>query len=230
MRYIIVGLGNFGGYLAARLTDLGHEVIGVDANEEKVESVKDAITHAITMDATDVHAVKTLPLKDCHVVVIAIGEDFGASIMVTAIFKQLNVKRLISRSINKVHETVIKAIGVDEIIHPEEDSAERMAKRLQMKGVLDSLNVSDDYNIIEVKVPEKYIGLTIAETKIRQDYNINILTLVKMEEKLNMFGIKSKVRKVSGVVTGETKIEEGDIFLLFGHTKDIQAILSLDEE
>ena len=111
-------------------------------------------------------------LKDADVVIVAIGEDFGASIMVTALFKQLKVKRLISRSINKVHETVINAIGVDEIIHPEEDSAERMAKKLQMKDVLDSLDVSEDYNIIEVTAPAKYVGSTIAETQIRQNYNI----------------------------------------------------------
>ncbi|HSI78790.1 MAG TPA: TrkA family potassium uptake protein [Lunatimonas sp.] len=228
MKYIIVGLGNFGGYLAKRLTDLGHEVTGVDSKEEKVELFKDSITNAITLDATDAQAVKTLPLKDCHVAIIAIGEDFGASIMVTAIFKQMNVKRLISRSINKIHETVIQAIGVDEIIHPEEESAERMAKRLQMKGVLDSLDVTDDYNIIEVKAPARYVGLTIAQTKIRQDHNINILTLIKMEETLNIFGIKAKSKKVSGVVTAETKIEDGDILLLFGHVKDIQTILNLD--
>lgn len=227
MKYIIVGLGNFGGYLAARLTDLGHEVIGVDSREEKVIHVKDSVTHAITMDATDVQAVKTLPFKDVDVVVIAIGEDFGASIMTTAVFKQLKVKRLISRSINKVHETVIKAIGVDEIVHPEEESAERMAKRLQMKGVLDSLDVSEDYKIIEVVTPDRYIGLTIAETQVRQDYNINILTLIKVVEKPNIFGVKSKIRKVSGVVTPDTKIEEGDILLLFGHIRDIQAILNL---
>ncbi|MCH7411370.1 TrkA family potassium uptake protein [Belliella sp. DSM 111904] len=229
MKYIIVGLGNFGGHLAARLTSYGHEVIGIDASEDKVEAVKDKITHAIAMDATDIHAVRNLPCKEADAVIIAIGEDFGASIMVTALFKQLNIKRLISRSINKVHETVIQAIGVDEILHPEEDSAERMAKSLQMKGVIDSLDVSDNYNIIEVKAPQRYIGLTIAETKIRQDYNINILTLIKMEEKPNIFGVKSKRKKVTGVVTAETKIEEGDILLLFGHIKDIQEILSLEE-
>lgn len=228
MKYIIVGLGNFGGFLAARLTDLGHEVIGVDSVEAKVDMVKNSITHAITMDATDAQAIKTLPYKDVDVVIIAIGEDFGASIMVTAIFKQMNVKRLISRSINKVHETVIKAIGVDEIVHPEEDSAQRLAKSLQMKGVLDSLEVSDEYNIIEVKAPSRYIGLTIGETQIRQDYNINILTLIKWDEKINIFGFKSKVKKVTGVVTPETKIEEGDILLLFGNNKDIQNILNLD--
>jgi trk system potassium uptake protein len=228
MKYIIVGLGNFGAHLAARLTNYGHEVIGIDTRESKVEAVKDRITHAIAMDATDVHAVKNLPYKEADAVIIAIGEDFGASIMVTAIFKQLQIKRLISRSINKIHETVIKAIGVDEILHPEEDSAERMAKSLQMKGVIDSLDISDNYNIIEVKAPARYVGLTIAETKIRQDYNINILTLIKMEEKPNIFGIKSKIKKVTGVVTPDSRIEEGDILLLFGQTKDLQSILGLD--
>jgi trk system potassium uptake protein len=227
MKYIIVGLGNFGGYLAVRLTDLGHEVIGIDSSESKVDFVKDSITHAMTMDATDEQAVKNLPVRDADVVIIAIGEDFGASIMVTAIFKQMNVKRLISRSINKVHETVIKAIGVDEILHPEEDSAERLAKMLQMKGVLDSFDVSDDYNIIEVKAPEKFIGQTIAQTRMRKDYNINILTLIKIEEKPNIFGIKSKSKNVLGVLSPDTVIEAGDIFLLFGHIKDLKAIFDL---
>jgi trk system potassium uptake protein TrkA len=98
-----------------------------------------------------------------------------------------------------------------------------------MKGVIDSLDVSDDYNIIEVKAPKRYIGLTISETKIRQDYNINILTLIKMEETLNIFGVKAKSKKVTGVVTADTKINEGDILLLFGHIKDIQSILKLEE-
>ncbi|MCH7413811.1 TrkA family potassium uptake protein [Belliella sp. R4-6] len=229
MKYIIVGLGNFGGHLAARLTSYGHEVIGVDSSEDKVDAVKEKITHAVVMDATDIQAVKNLPCKEADAVIIAIGEDFGASIMVTAIFKQLNIRRLISRSINKVHETVIKAIGVDEILHPEEDSAERMAKSLQMKGVIDSLDVSDDYNIIEVKTPKRYVGLTISETKIRQDYNINVLTLIKMEEKPNIFGVKSKSKKVTGVVTPDTVVEEGDILLLFGHIKDINTILNMEE-
>lgn len=228
MKYIVVGLGNFGAYLATRLTNLGHEVIGIDTREAKIVLLKDSITHVIMMDATDAQALKTLPYKDVDVVIVAIGEDFGASIMVTALFKQLNVKRLIGRSINKVHETVISAIGVDEIIHPEEDSAERMAKKLQMKGVLDSLDVSEDYNIIEVTSPTKYVGSTIAETQIRQNYNINILTIIKLEEKANIFGNKTKVKKVQGVLSGETKIEEGDILLLFGHIKDLRSILSLD--
>lgn len=228
MKFIIVGLGNFGGYLATRLTDLGHEVIGVDSREEKVDLVKDSITHVIRMDASDAQAIRLLPYQDADVVLITIGEDFGASIMVTALFKQLQVRRLISRSINKVHETVLHAIGVDEIIHPEEDSAERMAKRLQMRGVLDSLDVSDEYKIIEIQTPELFVGKTIAEAKLRQEYHLNVLSIIKMVERPNIFGVKAKSRKVFGVVAPETRIEQGDLLLLFGHMRDLQKILALN--
>jgi trk system potassium uptake protein TrkA len=227
MKYIIVGMGSFGGFLAARLSELGHEVIGVDSSEVRIEQVKDKITHAILMDATDSVTVKTLPYKDADVVIITIGEDVGASIMVTAIFKQLNVTRLISRSINDVHETVIKAIGVTEIIHPEEDSAERMAKRLQMKNVLDSLDLSDDYNVIEVKTPERYVGMTLEETNLRKEYKVTVITIIHEIERTNMLGKKSIIKKVAGVVNGDTKIEAGDILVLFGSAKDIQQILEM---
>lgn len=226
MKYIIIGMGNFGGFLATRLTELGHEVIGVDASEVKIEQVKDKITHSIIMDATDTETVKTLPYKDADAVIIAIGENVGASIMVTAIFKQLNVKRLISRSINDVHETVIKAIGVNEIVHPEEDSAERMAKRLQMKNVLDSLDLSDDYNVIEVKSPNRYVGMKLIETNLRKDFQVSVITIIREVERTNMFGNKSTIRKVAGVVSGETRIEQGDILVLFGLAKDIERILT----
>lgn len=227
MKYIIVGMGNFGGFLATRLTEMGHEVIGVDSSEVKIEQVKDKITHAILMDATDAVTVKTLPYKDADAVIITIGENVGASIMVTAIFKQLNVERLISRSINEVHETVIKAIGVSEIVHPEEDSAERMAKRLQMKNVLDSLDLSDDYNVIEVKTPERYIGMTLEETNLRKEYQVTVITIIHEIERTNMLGKKSITKKVVGVVNGDTKIESGDILVLFGLAKDIQRILEM---
>jgi trk system potassium uptake protein TrkA len=229
MKYIIVGIGNFGGYLAKRLTNLGHEVIGVDTSESRIELIKDSITHSIVMDATDQAAVKNLPLKDTDVVIIAIGEDIGASIMSTAIFKQLKSKRIIARAINQLHETVIQAIGVDEIIHPEEETADRLSKRLEMKGVLDSLEISDEYNIVEVKVPERYVGMTVSETDIRKEYYLNILTVIKLEQKKNLLGINTPHKNVIGVVTPEYKFEAGDILLLFGKIKNIQEFLQLGD-
>ena len=229
MKYIIVGMGNFGGYLAMRLTDLGHEVIGVDNSENRIDLVKDKITHAVTMNATDTQAVKNLPLRDCDVIIIAIGEDVGASIMSTAIFKQLNVKRIIARAINDLHETVIRSIGVDEIIHPEEETADRLSKRLQMKGVMDSLEISDEYNIVEVKVPKRYIGMKVSEADIRKEFFLNILTVIKLENKTNLLGIKTQEKKVIGVITPEYTLEENDILLLFGKIKNIQEFLNLED-
>lgn len=228
MKYVIIGMGNFGAYLSVRLTAMGHEVIGVDTNMDKIDLVKEKITHAIALDATDLQAVKTLPLKDADVVIVGIGEDFGASIMATAIFKQLNVKRLISRAISPLHETVLLAIGVDEIVHPEEETAERLAKKLEMKGVIDSFNLSEDYNIIEAEVPERYIGRTIAETDFRGNFNINVLTIIQLEAKTNLFGMSQKKKKVLGVVSPQTKLEKGDILVLFGDIKDIQEMLQLE--
>jgi trk system potassium uptake protein TrkA len=229
MKYIIVGIGNFGGYLAKRLTNLGHEVIGIDSSENRIEMIKDHITHSIVMDATDQQAVKNLPLKETDVVIIAIGEDVGASIMSTAIFKQLNSKRIIARAINKLHETVIQAIGVDEIIHPEEETADRLSKRLQMKGVLDSLEISDEYNIVEVKVPTRYVGLTVGEADVRKEFFLNILTIIKIEQKKNLLGINIPYKNVIGVVTPEYTFDKEDVLLLFGKIKYIQEFLELGD-
>lgn len=229
MKYIIVGIGNFGGYLAKRLTNLGHEVIGVDTSESRIEMIKDSITHSIVMDATDQAAVKNLPLKDTDIVIIAIGEDIGASIMSTAIFKQLKSKRIIARAINNLHETVIQAIGVDEIIHPEEETADRLAKRLEMKGVLDSLEISDEYNIVEVKVPKRYVEMTVAKADIRKEYYLNILTIIRIEQKKNLLGINTPHKNVIGVVTPDYKFAPEDILLLFGKIKNIQDFLHLGD-
>src|SRR5690606_15016867 len=141
MKYIIIGLGNFDSSLAQKLTRLGHEVIGVDNKLSKVEGLKEKITHTICLDATDEQAVGHLPLKECDVVMVCIGEDEGANILATALMKQSKVKRLISRAVSPLHETILEAMQVDEIVHPEEETAERWAKKLNMKGVVDSFNL-----------------------------------------------------------------------------------------
>lgn len=230
MKFIIVGLGNFGAYLAARLTDKGHEVIGIDSDMAKVDNSKESVTHTICLNATDKNVVKNLPIADADVVLIAIGEDMGASIMATAVFKELKAKRIISRAITNTHETVIRAIGVDEIIHPEEETAERLSKKLEMKGVIDSFDISDGYNIVEVTAPKEFVGQTIGETAVRNRFNVNILTIIKMRNRPNIFGNMQERQKVMGVVSAQTVIENNDILVLFGEINDIQKILDLNEE
>jgi len=225
MKYIIVGLGNFGASLAEKLTAQGNEVIGIDSSMTKVDALKEKITHTICMDSTDQFTVTGLPLKDTDVVIVAIGEHEGASIMSTALFKNLNVKRLISRAISPLHENVLKAIGVDEIVHPEEETAERWTKKLCLTGVVDSFELSTEYSIVEAKLPAQYIGKSIMETKIRENYSLLILSTIKNTLVNSNIGKNLSIPTVQGVAAPDTLLEEDDILVLFGSNKDIQIFL-----
>lgn len=225
MKYIIVGLGNFGASLAQKLTNQGNEVIGIDTRMEKVDLFKEKISHTICMDATDELTVSGLPLGDTDVVIVAIGEDQGANIMTTALFKNIQVKRLISRAINPLHEKVLEAIGVDEIVHPEEETAERWAKKLSLINVVDSFELGDDFSIIQAKVPKKYIGKTIIEVGFRQQFNLLVLTIMKKSEIINLFGKSRTKIKIQGIATPDQELEETDILVLYGSNKDLKEFL-----
>lgn len=226
MKYIIFGLGNFGSSLGMKLTAQGNEVIGVDNNMDKVDALKEAISHTVCLDSTDQFTVSGLPLKDTDVVIVAIGEDQGANIMTTAVLKNLNVKRLISRAITPLHETVLEAIGVDDIVHPEEETAERWAKKLCLKGVVESFELSSQYSIVEVSVPKKYAGQTLQEVGFRRRHNLVVLTTIKIEEERNLLGVNRDVNIVQGVASPKTVLEENDIMVIYGDNKDIKSLLN----
>ena len=223
MKYIIVGLGSFGASLAEKLTAHGNEVIGIDNRMNKVDLFKEKISHTICMDATDEATVSGLPLKETDVVVIAINKDQGANVMATALFKNFQVKRLISRAINLLHEQVLIAIGVDEIVHPEEETAERWAKKLCLTNVVDSFELSDDYSIIEIEVAPKFIGKTISEIELRSKYNLLALTTIKKTEVKSVVG-KTKIQKhVQGVISANTVLNENDILVVYGANNDLRS-------
>jgi trk system potassium uptake protein len=225
MKAIIIGLGNFGSSLATRLVAMGHEVIGVDKHMNKVEELKGKLTHTLCLDCSDQQAITNLPLREADVVIVCIGEDEGANLMTTALMKKMNVKRLISRAVNPLHETVLDAMMINEIVHPEEETAERWANKLDIPGVVDSFELSREYSIIEVVVPERYVGKKLGEIKFRRNYSILLLTVMKIEEETNVIGVRRKVTVPQGVASSETVLKEGDIVAFFGKIKDIQNML-----
>lgn len=225
MKYIIFGLGNFGASLAQKLTEQGNEVIGIDSSMTKVDAFKEKISHTICMDATDEFTVSGLPLKETDIVLVAIGEDQGANIMTTALLKNFEVKRLISRAINPLHEKVLQAIGVDEIVHPEEETAERWAKKLCLKNVVDSFELNDDYSIIEAKVPDDYIGKTLREVGFRRVFNLLVLTIIKKVEVKSIVGKSKTETQIQGVASADNVLENDDILVLYGSNKDLQIFL-----
>lgn len=225
MKYVIIGLGNFGASLAEKLTAMGNEVIGVDNNMTKVEAMKEKITHAINLDATDYNAVSNLPLKDTDIVIVGIGEDKGANILATALMKQLHVKRLISRAVSPLQEMVLEAMGVDEIIHPEEETAERWSKKLNLEGVVDSFEITGEYSIVETEIPKEYDGRTLEDIGLKRNYNIIVLTTIKITSEKNQIGSFKKISNVQGVASAKTKLYQGDIMVLYGNNRDIKKLL-----
>ncbi|MCH1544393.1 MAG: TrkA family potassium uptake protein [Bacteroidia bacterium] len=225
MKYIIIGLGNFGAPLGEKLTAMGNEVIGVDNHQTKVENLKETLSHTICMDATDEFTMKGLPWKETDIVIVAIGEDQGANIMVTAMLKNLKVNRLISRAINPLHEKVLRAIGVDEIVHPEEETAERWSKKLCLSNVVDSFELNEEYSLIEAKVPKKFIGKTVGSIQWRETYNLQVVTLIKKKEVKSVLGKTRSVSEIQGVISDDWKLEENHIIVLYGNNEDLNAFL-----
>jgi len=225
MKYIIIGLGNFGTSLGEKLTQMGHEVIGVDNRMGRVEALKERLTHTICLNCTDQQAVDSLPLRDTDVIIVSIGEDEGANLMTTALMKQMKVKRLISRAISPLHETILMAMGVDEIVHPEEETASRWAKKLTINGIIDSFELSGQYNIVEAKIPKRYIGKSLEEIGMLRNYGIVVLTTISVNEEKNLIGKVKKVTKVNGVATSQTILNEGEIMVIYGNINDIQHLL-----
>ncbi|MDD5184150.1 MAG: TrkA family potassium uptake protein [Paludibacter sp.] len=225
MKYIIIGLGNFGASIAEKLTNLGHEVIGVDNDMLKVEAVKDKVSYAICLNSSDAQAVTGLPLKNTDVVMVCIGEDIAANIMTTALMKKMKVPRLISRSISILHETILEAMGIDEILRPEQESAERWVKKLTNSHLIDSFELSKGFSIIEAVVPDKFVGKTLEQIALIKNYNVLVLTTIKKTQEKNIIGITRNVSNVQGVITANTIFEKDDIMVLYGKDIDIQRVL-----
>ncbi len=226
MKYIIIGLGQFGASLAKKLTLLGHEVIGVDKNMDMVERVKEHITHAICLNSKDPEAVKSLPVKDTDTVVVCIGENEGENIMTSALLKKMNAKRIISRSVSPLQENVLEAMGITEFVKPEIETAERWAFKLSTKGFVNLFEITNDHSIVEIITPKKFVGQTISQIGFNKNHNIIVLTKLKKVEEKNLIGVSSTKLKAGEIVTANTILNENEIIVIYGHKEDIKKMLT----
>lgn len=230
MKIIIFGLGNFGMSLAVNLTETGNEVIGIDNNMAKVDMIKDKISHAICMDATSEMAYNALPVKDADLAVIAIGENEGAAIIATAIVKKLTKARIIGRSLSPIHDTVLEAMGIETIIHPEQDFAERLAKKINLKGIVDNFDIDKNYSISEIKALPEFDGKTLEELEFRERYQLKVITIIRKKMRKSILGTTSIVDQSEGLVTKDTVIFTEDILVVFGLNKDIGKFCSRNKQ
>ena len=230
MKIIVFGLGNFGMALSLSLTETGNEVIAIDKQMDKINLVKDKISHAICMDSTNELAYEAIPLKDADKVIVAIGENEGAAIITTAIIKKLSDVKIISRALSPIHDTVLEAMGIHSIVHPEQDSADRLTKQINFKSTLENYQLDDNYTISEVKAKSEFFGKTTKELDSIDKYRLKLITIIREKEKKNLIGKKTIIKETIGRISPETMVLENDILVVFGNNKDIENYCLGEEE
>ncbi|MGX7058335.1 potassium channel family protein [Vagococcus humatus] len=211
--FAIIGLGRFGGSICETLIEAGQEVLAIDKDEDRVNEYMNIATHAVVANAQDEMALRSLGLRNFDHVIIAIGEDIQASILVTLMAKEMGVPNVTAKAQNKYHAKVLYKIGADRVVHPERDMGIRIAHNLVSKNILDYLELSDEYTLAEVKVTNsKFIGKTLLELNFRQRFGLNIVA------------IRRGPRNLIISPSAEEMVIENDTLLVIGATEDVDRL------
>ncbi|AZV41723.1 hypothetical protein BAOM_1112 [Peribacillus asahii] len=178
-QYAVIGLGRFGTSVARRLYEAGQEVLGIDANEEKVEDAELFVTHAVVADATETKALRAIGISNFDCVIVAIGNDMQSSILTVSLLKELGVKKVIAKALGKRHGQVLEKVGADWIIYPERDMGERVANQLLSPNMLNYIELSKEHSIEEIMIPLKMAEKSLRDLDIRAQYNVSVIAIVR---------------------------------------------------
>ncbi len=220
MKYIIIGLGNYGGVLAEELTSLGHEVIGVDSDEGKVELIKDKIATSFIIDATDELALSILPLRSVDVVIVTIGENFGASVKAVALLKKNKVEHIYARAVDEVHRTVLEAFNLDSILFPEKEAARNLVQLLDLKVNVESFRVDKEHFVIKFNAPKAFWKFKISDIVLEKQFNLKIIALIKGNRVFNSIGVSILEHGVENQFDADYMLCENDQLLCYGKYSD----------
>ena len=206
--YVVIGLGRFGGSIVRELNALDMDVMAIDMNEARVNEFSDIATHAVIADTTDEAVMKSLGIRNFDHVIVAIGENIQASTLTTLILKELGVKKVTAKAQNDYHAKILNKIGADTVVHPERDMGRRIAHNVASASVLDYLELSDEYSIVEIKAGEKLAGNSILELDVRANYGINIIAVKRGKD-------------IIVAPDPNESIEFNDILIVIGHDNDL---------
>lgn len=210
-QFVVIGLGRFGSSIASTLYELGNEVLAIDTDEEIVQNISDKVTHAVQADGTDEGTLRSLGIRNFDVAVVTIGADVQSSVMATLLVKELGVKYVVAKAQNELHGKVLYKLGVDRVVFPERDMGIRVGHNLCSSNILDYIELSPDYSIMEVAAISDWHGKTLRELNMRSRYGINIMA-IKRENEINLSP------------TADDVINADDVLVVIGGTDQLSAI------
>ncbi|MFV9511135.1 potassium channel family protein [Tepidibacillus sp. LV47] len=208
-QFAVIGLGRFGLSVAKTLHELDYEVLAIDKDGERIQENMNQVTHVVQADSTDEMALKSLGIRNFDVVVVAIGQDIQASILTTLILKELGVETIVVKAQNQLHAKVLYKIGATKVVFPERDMGQRVAHNLVTPNILDYIELSDEYSIVEIIASEKLSGKSLVELNIRARFGCNVMA-IKNQDKINI------------APSAKDIIYEGDVLVVIGHNNDLK--------
>lgn len=210
-QFAVIGLGRFGTSVAKSLMLMGYEVLAIDEDAERVQEIVNTVTHAIEADATDENALKALGIRNFDVVIVGIGHDIQASILITVILKELGVKTVVAKAQTELHGKVLVKVGADKVVYPERDMGARVAHSLVSSNVLDHIELSPHHSILEVVAPDNIVGKTLKESALRAIYGVTVMAIKRQKELL-----------VSP--SPDEPIRENDILVVIGENENLHNV------
>ena len=223
MKYLIIGLGIYGSNLALDLAALGHEVIGADNRQSNIEAIKDYISTVYHVDSTEESALNVLPLKNVDVVIVAIGENFGASVKTVALLKKIGVKHIYARDIDKLHESILEGFDIDRILTPEQRAAADLTDEMELGSKVTSMKIDAQTYILKFKVPQYFVG-DLYKNLDFENYNLKIVAVTRPEKKTNLLGISRKEQLAVDFTNPDLTVEADDEITVIGSAKGFKSL------
>lgn len=222
--FAVIGLGQFGSSVARALSERGCQVLAVDMDEEKVQSISGFVTHAIQLDATDEKALKNIGIEDIDTAVVSVGGNLEASILITLLLKEIGIREVIAKALTPQHAKVLQKIGVDRVVFPEKEMGLRIAESLVSPNVLEQIKLSSNYEIVEITAPSGFIGKSLKDIAIRTKYKVNVIAIKKKEPSINETGETEFKEVLNLSPTGEDEVSAGDILVITGEVVNIEKL------
>jgi len=213
MKFAVIGLGSFGFNVAKTLYEKENEVVAIDSDKEKIEAVKDFVSHAVQMDSANKENLEALGLKEMDVIVVSLGPEMEASILTALFLHELGAKRIVAKALTEDHAKVLEAVGATEVIYPEKDMAIKTALRLNSPNILDYFPLLSGISIQEIAPPEKFIGKSLKELDLRNKYGIQVIAIKEVI-----------AEKTTFIPKADFVIKDSDILIVMGEEKQLAKI------
>jgi trk system potassium uptake protein TrkA len=207
--FAVIGLGRFGAAMAKTLADLGHEVIGIDGDADRVRALADVVSLAMELDATDERALRAAGIKDVDVAVVSIGENIESSLLVVTLVRELGIPTIVAKAVTPLHGRILEKLGVTRIVFPEREMAVRIAHSLVVPNVIDYIELSNEFSIVDVPAPVDFVGKTLREIGLRARFGLTTIAI--------KHPARTGDRDFTNIAPGpDDVIQAGDVLSLLG--------------